>query len=426
MQHRRQPDYKEIPPVQWAQESCDLRDDPVSGARIIQLTSAVAVSNNIYGEQPYCSPDGKRIVLARCQDFCWDETGSLLVHELDTLRITRVNCTVKRVRGIFNSAWSGFVYFWTPDRKLMRLSLMTLEQKEVYADEEGDDSSADLPVDYLQRFGNAPLPSASVSPDQRYIISVVPRLKGRGAPVFQIVRLDLKKQIRDVIFEHPEISNPHLQFNPVTGRQILVQNNQGLRLRRDGSLERRRTVECKLFVIDQDGKNCRAVPAGPPVTAGGTGHECFAGASGRVLFSAGWEARSSRDWRQDSRHPQGNLFTGVPGARQPVCFHAPEHLFNHVCAARDGTHFVADSISNGCGFKNGVIQRAALVIGNLDTGKYRVLVEDSGASGGGNQCTHTHPYLTTDNRYVIYNADPGGVPQVFAARLPEGFLASLA
>ena len=28
--------------IQWMQESCDLRDDPVSGARIIQLTSAAA------------------------------------------------------------------------------------------------------------------------------------------------------------------------------------------------------------------------------------------------------------------------------------------------------------------------------------------------------------------------------------------------
>jgi hypothetical protein len=416
---------KTVGSVQWAQESCDLRDDPVSGARIIQLTSAVAISNNIYGEQPYCSPDGKRIVFARCQDFCWDETGSLLVHELDTLRITRIPCTVQRARGVFNSAWSGLVYFWTPDRKLMQLSLMTLEQKEVYAEEAGDVLALGNPVDYLQRFGNAPVPSASVSPDQRYLISVVPRLKGPGAPVFQIVRLDLKKNIREVIFEHPEISNPHLQFNPITGKQILVQHNQGLRLRRDGSLERRRTPDCKLFVIDQNGRNQRSVPVGPPMTAGGTGHECFAGNTGRILCSVGWDARSPDDWRHHARHPRGNLFTGVPGDKKPVCFPAPEHLFNHVSAARDGRHFVADSIPNGRGFMQGAIQRASLVIGNLDTGKYRVLVEDSGASGGGNQCTHTHPYLTTDNRYVIYNADPGGVPQVFAARLPDGFLASL-
>ncbi len=412
-------------PIQWAQESCDRRDDPVSGARIIQLTSAVAISNNIYGEQPYGSPDGRRIVIARCQDFCWDETGTLLVHELDTLKIARIPCTFKRIRGVTHSAWSEYVYYWTPDRRLIRLSLMTLEQAEVFADEGGLEGFCECPGDFLQRFGNAPLPSASMSPDQRYMIGMVPRLSGPGSPVFQIVRLDLQTRTRDVIFEHPEISNPHLQFNPVTGAQILVQHNQGLRMRADGTLERVGAVDCRLFVIDQDGKNQRDVPMGSPVTASGTGHECFVGDTGRILFSVGWEARSASDWRHDSRHPRGNLFTGVPGEKQPVCFPAPEHLFNHVSASRDGKYFVADSIPHGRSFKHGVLQRASLVVGNLDTGRYRVLVEDSDASGGGNQCTHTHPYLTTDNRYVIYNADPGGIPQVFAARLPEGFLASL-
>lgn len=417
----------------WAQESCDRRDDPVSGARIIQLTSAAAISNNIYGEQPFGSPDGKRIIIARCQDFCWDEEGSLLVHELDTLRTTMVVRKTRGVRGVINSAWSGLVYYWTPDRKLVQLSLMSLEMKEVYAEEDPDapllgaslTSDPRARNDYLERFGHAPLPGASVSPDQRYLIGSAPRQRGRGAPVFQIIRLDLKKKIREVIFEHPEISNPHLQFNPITGKHILVQNNQGLRLQRDGSVRRGRAVHCRLFVIDKDGRNQRFLPVGPPVTAGGTGHECFIGDTDRVLYSAGWDARSDYDWRQDARHPHGNLFTAAPGDRKPTCFHAPEHLFNHVSASRDGKYFVADSMPHGRLFKDGRIQRVSLVVGNLCTGKYRVLVEDSEASGGGNQCTHTHPYFTADNRYVIYNADPGGIPQVFAARLPSGFLKSL-
>ncbi len=409
-------------PISWAQESCDRRDDPVSGARIIQLTSAVAVSNNIYGEQPCSSPDGRRILIARCQDFCWDEVGMLLVHELDTLKITRIDGVFQRIRGVTNSAWNEFVYYWTPDRRLMRLSLLTLDRQEVYADGDEAGGFCQSPGDFLQRFGHAPLPAASVSPDQRYMIGMRPRLKGPGAPVFQLIRLDLRKKVREVIFEHPEISNPHLQYHPLTGAHILVQHNQGLRLRRDGGLERVGAVDCKLFVIDGDGKNRRDVPMGHPITAGGTGHECFAGDTGRILFSVGWESRSASDFRQDSRHPRGNLFTAIPGDSKPECFSAPEHLFNHVGASRDGKYFVADSIPHGRFFKHGALQRVSLVIGNLVTGKYRILVEDSEASGGGNQCTHSHPYLTADLRYVIYNADPGGIPQVFAARLPDGFL----
>ena len=399
-------------PVKWGQESCDRRNDPVSDARIIQLTSAAAISNNIYGEQPYCSPDGKRIIIARSQDFCWEQDGSLLVHELDTLRITMVVPRSLGVRGVFTNAWSGLMHYWTPDRKLMQLSLMTLEQTEVYAEED--------PA--------APLPGGSVSPDQRYVIGMVPRLKGRGAPVFQIIRLDLHKKVREVIFEHPEICNPHLQFNPFTGREILVQNNRGTRMDKDGSFIMSATPQGgTLFIIDADGKNKRFLPVGPPLTAGITGHECFVGDSGRVMCSVGWNSPDFQHMTHDSRFPEGNIMTAQPGDERPVVFKAPEHFFNHVSASRCGRYFVADSFIGGGVFDaNKHLRSVSLVIGNFQTGKHRVLVQDSLASGGGNQCTHTHPYLTTDNRYVIYNADPNySIPQVHAAQIPPGFLESL-
>jgi hypothetical protein len=397
--------------TQWMQESCDRRDDPVSGARIIQLTSAAAISNNIYGEQPYTSPDGKRIIVARCNDFCFDEEGSLLVHDLDRLRITMIVRKAVGVRGAFNSAWSGLAYYWTPDRRLVRFNLMTLEQEEVYVEEDP----------------NAPLVGGTVSPDQRYVAGTYPYLKGSDGPTFQVIRLDLQEKKREVILEHPEISNSHLQFNPADGAHLLVQNDRGLRLNSEGIVDRHRQTHrgTTLFVIDKDGKNLQYVPVGPPVTATCTGHECFVAATGKVLFSVGWTVKSEYDWRHDDRFPQGNLFTAKPGDEKPQVIEAPEHFFNHVCASRDGRYFVADAHPAPGLFKNGRMQPVALVVGNLETGKYRTLVEDSQASSGGNQCTHTHPYLTADNRHVIYNADPGGVPQVYAARLPEGFLASL-
>ena len=119
-----------------------------------------------------------------------------LVHQLSNLRTTMVVRKMVGVRGVFNSAWSGLVYYWTPERALMRLSLMTLEQQEVYREEDPE----------------APLVGSSVSPDQRHIVGMAPRLAGPGAPVFQIIRLDITTGKRDVILEHPEICNPHLQF----------------------------------------------------------------------------------------------------------------------------------------------------------------------------------------------------------------------
>ncbi len=247
---------------------------------------------------------------------------------------------------------------------------------------------------------------------------------GPGAPTIQIVRLDLQKGKQDVIFEHPEICNPHLQFNPVTGRQILVQNNRGVRMNKDGTVDYRHTEEgTTLFVIDADGGNQRYLPVGSPVTAGATGHECFVADTGRVLFSVTWNLR---DWTHDERFPTGNILTAAPGDEKPTVFEAPEHRFNHVCASRCGEYFVADSHTGGALFENGEIKAASLVVGNLRTGKYRTLVEDTMTSGGGNQCNHTHPYLTADNRHVIFNADPYyGPAQVFAALIPHGFLESL-
>jgi hypothetical protein len=78
-------------------------------------------------------------------------------------------------------------------------------------------------------------------------------------------------------------------------------------------------------------------------------------------------------------------------------------------------------------FRNGRLQSVSLVVGNLKTGKHRVLVEDAICDGGGNQCTHAHPYFTADSRHVIFNANPcHSTPQVYAARVPNGFLESLA
>ena len=76
--------------IQWGGETCHRYRDPASGAWVIQLTCGATNNCNIYGEQPYCSPDGKRLVIARCQDFCNDKAGSLLVHDLSRLRTVMV------------------------------------------------------------------------------------------------------------------------------------------------------------------------------------------------------------------------------------------------------------------------------------------------------------------------------------------------
>jgi len=233
------------------------------------------------------------------------------------------------------------------------------------------------------------------------------------------VQYDFDKRSWELIFEHPEIVNPHLQYNPATGRQILVQHNRGSQMAKDGTVIKNCAPELgtSLFVLETEGSHGpQPLPVGEPHTLGATGHECFVADTGRVAFTTSWNLA---EWSLDRRYPQGNLFTAKPGDDEPTVFEAPEHRFNHVCVSRCGKYFLCDS------YGEGIPGPTVLVMGNFGTGKYRNLLQDCGASSGGAQFSHAHPYLTTDNRHAIYNADPQGIPHVFAAEIPEEFLASL-
>ena len=43
----------------------------------------------------------------------------------------------------------------------------------------------------------------------------------------------------------------------------------------------------------------------------------------------------------------------------------------------------------------------------------------------GQQWSHTHPYLTADSAWLIFTSTRSGNPQIFGARLQEGFLEGL-
>jgi hypothetical protein len=388
--------------VNWASEACDRRYDPESGALIVQLTSAAAHSINIYCEQPYSSSDGNRLAILRSRDFSFEEGWMLLVADIQRKYVALVEPS--GVTGVCNAAWSGILHYTMADGRLFRVSLETLGKQYV-------------PLDFDPELAGR---SSSVSPDQRFVVCrrVLP------GPMPAITRLDLQERELKVIFQHPEIVNPHVQFEPVTGKDILVQHNRGSKLSPKGFVTKvageRGTTH---FLMDRDGGNFRPLPVGEPYTASSTGHSNFVADTGRIAVTTSW---NGEDWSLDRRFPEGNLFTIAPRDDEPRVFAAPEHRFIHLNVSRCGRYFVADSIPESLYHKDGLLRSASIVIGDLRTEKYRTLVKDSMASGGGGQHNHVHPYLTADNRHVIYNANPYyGATQVFAAAIPEGFLDSL-
>lgn len=104
--------YADIPyerdPLQ-SHEACDWGTDPLSGAEVTRLTSAISMSHNIYCEQPYGSTDGKRLLIDRFQDF-FKSDHQLIIADLEALRLTLVEETIAH-GSIAHSSWSEWAYY---------------------------------------------------------------------------------------------------------------------------------------------------------------------------------------------------------------------------------------------------------------------------------------------------------------------------
>jgi len=388
--------------IQWGGETCHRYKDQASGAWVIQLTCGATNNCNIYGEQPYCSPDGRYIAVERFRDPSFEQEAMLLVADLQRFRIGLLARDVYSHNRPCNNAFTEFVYYWTVKNELKRISLATGESRVMFTDN----------TEGVIRGGG------SVAPDHKHMVFGM-YLPG---PKPVVMRYELETGKKDILYEHPEIVNPHPVWEPVTGKYVMIMRNHGSKFTADGKLDKLvGDYGPTLFLVDVSTGKEVSIPAGQPHTAR-IGHQCFVPGTNRACFTAWWNMDT---WECDPRHPDTNVLTAGPGDRKATPFRCPEHRGNHIAVSRCGTYFVIDSYEGCTWDKNGVIKPMALVVGNLKTGKYRILVSSTGATGGGNQVTHPHPYITTDNRYVIFNSDGFGAPHVFAAEMTPEFLASL-
>ena len=367
----------------WNVEQIRREEYQESGSQVIQLTSASAISNNIYCEQPYCSSDGTRVAVVRTSSTNRRANSQLLIADLSSGRITLAENDIS-LTGLACSAWgNSFYYLSSKERNLMRISYKTLQKEPLFS------------------FNGCPLPQSigSVSPDHRYYVNLV------YPPRFGIVRIDLRTKEWKIIHQHPDNLNPHTQFNPVTGTDIMVQCNRGSEMDADGNVTRLVGPEgATLYLIDRNGKHKQELPVGQPYTQSCTGHECFIADTGCILFTICQDANRS-----------SNLLSVAPGDTKARVVCRTSLYFLHVSASKCGCYFVADCPRG---------KRTPIVIGNIETGKFRTLCL-SEATTGSSQYTHVHPYMTADNKWVIFNSDRTGVPQVYAASIPQEVLESL-
>ena len=353
-----------------------------SGSKVVQLTSQPVISTNVHMEQRFASADGRRIAIER-QPF--GQAPELWVCDLDTTRLYRIGVG----RAMTASSSCNAIYYRTPspEARLMRVNLVDLSTREIMA----------IPDDAVPR-------KLALSPDERWLVAgpfVV------GDNLYRLDLIELANGKRTTLCELVDISNPHPQFDPGNPGRLLVQVNRGSKYTSSAGLTRRSgPLGATLCLVAVPSGEVTTLPVGLPETRAISGHSTWAGRSGRVVFT-------TAPGGADSQLAGMGVYRLTPGEARPVQI-VSRQPFNHLAVSDDGRFFIVDDH-----------RTQTIHIGSVQTGRFLKLC-DSRTRQGKPQYTHAHPYMTPDNRHVIFNSNVTGVTQVYAATVPAAFLEKLA
>lgn len=391
----------------WMSESIKVGCDALAGVNITQLTSGTCTSHNVYCEERYTSSDGSRIAFMRFPRGYNCGGHELWVADLISRQVAYVGLAAYPL--CTSNLYDDWLYYAAPPAKAppdyVSLGIYNLDQPDRFVENGGPQRLMRVNLRTLEtqecfQFERCPPPmSCTISPDGATFVSVT-RLSERR---YGLYRVDLNQGTWDVFHEHDDIHNPHLQFEPGEGRQLLVQNNRGAERDARGNILRSTGEQgATLYVLDMPTGRKIPLPVGKPDTGFVTGHECWIGRTGRILLSTA----DSDGWR---------LLDVAPGETRARVL-TMGYCFNHVSASTDGRFFAVDQFGEH-GF-------GRVWIGCLATGRFLPLCESHTSRGP--YCAEPFPYITPDLRHVIYNSNKTGIVQVYAAELPPRFLDALA
>jgi Tol biopolymer transport system component len=389
----------------WSRESAYWPSDPVSGAEIEQLTGNVGIATSIYCEDPACSPEN-RIAIVRSLYCDARRPAELLVTDVETGLSVPVD-TEMSWQGACAQAYGDLFYY--PRRvegrwELRRLRFSTLEVEVVHQFPGGA-------VDFRCL--------GSVSPDGRRLVNERALDDGRH----EVFVLDLETGREQSIAAGEDYCNPHPRFDRRQGEWVLVQRNRGFR--RDpvtGLVETTdRTLGTTLELCKADGSERHILPiARPIVPQGVSGHESWLKDRHAFIYST-----SPLDPPYDDGRRTGNLLRYRIGDEKPtVIAHAPDIYFGHVSASACGRYWCCDGWPWAHDGTDACRVAPRVYVGNIETGNFAAVCEVGGVwpryENG-----HAHPYLSADNRHVVFTSSRAGFPQVFKATLAEGWLERL-
>ncbi len=347
-----------------------IETDPESGAEIYQLTDDPRPADNIYGEQPYSSTDSTRVAIRFYREG--DTDGGLSLLDLTDGSLHPVLETAPRFPAFH--AWGECIHYQEAvgDRLLLKRSNYATLETENTLDltDEGDQLS----------YG-------TVSPDGRYY-AVSAHREDKSS---YVLSFDLQTGNRITSVDATERYFKHEQFSLDGTNRILIQANS------------QDVTTVYLGILSPTDEGVEWLAADRPHTPRPTGHEAWVGITDRVFFS------TAVDNPDDS-----NIWVAGVSDTSPTSVQA-DRRFSHISVSRCGKYWICD-----VGGEDGV----PIYAGSLESGNYRRLVV-SGTEHDGKQWSHTHPYLTADNGWLIYTSTRTGHPQVFGARIPDGLLEDL-
>lgn len=359
-----------------------------NGVALTQVTTDELEKSNIYCELPYCSADSRVFVYEQKNSDTTPNTTEYVACEFGTWETEVIGHGL----GGPGMTHSGIFFYKRviPNKcqELVRVDLRTGKQRVIH----------EFPED-LQTRG-----LGTLSPDERYYaygvtISYHPKM-------FGIELVDLEKGTREIINTDPDICNPHTQFEPTEGKQIMVQHNRGCEFKPDGTrLKLVGDEGATEYLVDiPDGKVTR-LQVGLPHTPSITGHEAWIAGANEILLSVRAEGEYAPD--------KGNLVK-VSANNPPERVGTPGYRFNHVGTSPCGQYFFCDDWQGA----------SKLIVGNIQTGKTAVVCE-AHTSMSTEQNTHGHPYLSPDLKWLVFNSDRSGHPQIHVASVPSDLIARL-
>ncbi|MCC6698352.1 MAG: hypothetical protein IT365_22195 [Candidatus Hydrogenedentes bacterium] len=347
-----------------------LEVDAESGAEVYLLGADDRPADNIYGEQPYGDATGRRIAIR----YYPSESMPGGINILDLQDGSNYEVLSGNPPFPAFHAWGEWLYYAQPvegKNTLRRCNYLSLEVENV----------AELPAE------RGSYSYGTVSPDHRYYaVSVAPP---DGGPS-QVHLLDLNTNQWSVLLNKAGYHAKHEQFSRDGRNRVLIQLNQ--------------MPDVKVVLLSELEVNGteRSFPADQPYTLRPTGHEAWIGTSSEIFFSTAVD-----------KELNGNIWRGKVGDERPRLVYMGKH-FMHVSVSRDGKFWIGDVGEEG----------TPIYIGSFESGRCQRACF-SRTESDGKQWSHTHPYLTADNQWLIFGARRNGHPQVYGAKLKDGWLESL-